>query len=182
MSEHWHWVDILIALPLLFWFYQGFKKGLVLEVFGLLGVAIGLLLALKAGGMAIAYLQDFVQRFPLGAFLVYALLFLLTFWLVLLAGKLIQRFLKAARLDFLNQMAGGLVATLKGVLLLSLLLWLCNRFELFPPSVAEQSALMAYLEPVGPWFYQQVGDWIPMFENIIGELESVIDKLLKKVE
>lgn len=155
---------------------------MVLELFGLFGVLAGLLLALKAGRLAVDYLQQFVQRFPLGAFLVYILLFLMTFWLVLLLGKLVQRFMKAARLDFINQLAGGLLALGKGGLLLSLLIWLTGRFELYHPAWSRQSVLIPVLEPVAPWIYQQIGDWIPFFENIIGDLEDLIERLLRKID
>jgi membrane protein required for colicin V production len=182
MAVQWNWLDVVLVVPLLYWFYQGFRKGLLWELFSLLGVAIGLLLALKLGQYAVDYFQSFIERFPFGMFLLYLLLFVSAFWLVLLIGKLVERFVKAVRLELLNQIAGGLLAVLKGGLLLSMILWMIGRFSLLDAELRSGSLLFPMLEPMAPWLYQNIGDWVPIFKNVIADLEQLIYRLVNQLD
>ena len=119
-----HYLDILIAIPLLWAAYRGFKKGLVIELAGLAALILGIYCALKFSD----FIADFIveqwayegKYLPIIAF---ALTFLLVVLLVHLLGKAIEKVLDIVALGTANKLAGATFNILKVAIILSVGIW-----------------------------------------------------------
>ncbi len=118
-----NYLDIIIAIPLLYGIYKGITKGLVAELASLLALLGGIY-----GGV---YLSDYTAdilnaRFDISEKYLGLIAFVVTFivivLVVVLVGKLITMLVKAVALGLLNRLAGAVFGFLKFALILSFLL------------------------------------------------------------
>ena len=115
-----HYLDILIAIPLLWAAYRGFKKGLVIELAGLAALILGIYCALKFSD----FISDFIveqwayegKYLPIISF---ALTFIVVVLLVHLLGKAIEKMLDVVALGAANKLAGAFFNIMKVAIVIS---------------------------------------------------------------
>ena len=56
-----NYIDIILLLPLLYGAYRGFSRGLIIEVATLLGLLLGVYIAIKFSGYTEDFLRDFLN-------------------------------------------------------------------------------------------------------------------------
>lgn len=120
-------VDVFIGVILLLGFYNGFRKGLIVELTSLLGLILGIFGAYyisKYHGLYIGQWLDWGDEYlRITTFLVS---FLLIVIIVSLIGKLITKLMDVVALGLINKVLGGLFGLLKFALFMSILLLLFN--------------------------------------------------------
>jgi membrane protein required for colicin V production len=148
-----NYFDIILIIPLLWAGYKGFKKGLILEIFGLLALFVGIYVAIHFSDFAADILHNNMnvdnEYMPI-------LSFAITFTLVVLAvyflGKMIEKVVNIASLEFINKAAGVLFGVAKMTLILSVVLLIFNAFnekaQLIPNEIKEESLLFEPLHNV----------------------------------
>jgi membrane protein required for colicin V production len=148
-------LDLVLLLILAWGAIAGYRNGLFREVASLLGLVLGVFLAIIAAdvtGRVAAGMVDWnVLPLKVLAFVVvFALIILI---LKALAGALTGLF-KAVMLNFFNRLAGFFFGLLKASILISLVLFFLQLFndrtELLPESVFQGSLLAGYLQPLAP--------------------------------
>lgn len=143
-------IDIILLVPLVWFGYKGFKKGFVIEVFGLL--------ALFAGIYAAIYFSDFASNFlinnvkikseylPVASF---GLTFIVVVIGVHFLGKMITRVVKMAALGPVNKIFGAVFSIVRLLLIYGVALNFINttnqKFDFIPQEHLEESVLY---EPV----------------------------------
>ncbi len=154
-----YYVDILLAIPLIWGAFMGFKKGLVLELASIFALALGTYGSIKFSGLTAIYLREEMawETNWLGI-----IAFLITFMgiviLVFLLGKLLDKMLKVVALGLVNRLLGLLFGVLKYALLLSVLLFFFDnlnaQFHFTKENWKESSILFQplqyILEPLSP--------------------------------
>lgn len=112
MMQTMQWFDIIIVGAVLILGIKGALNGLIKEVFGLIGLVGGLIIASRFKDIAASFIQDNVYRLENVALLDFVAFIStwLIFWLVcLLIGKFLAKLVGVSGLGFLDKI-GGFVA------------------------------------------------------------------------
>lgn len=112
-------IDILLGLPLLYFIFMGWKKGLVREVATLAGVLVGVWASVHLSQHVVPLLGLEGESAVLVAFIVTFIAALVLTWL---AGRLVESLMKAAKLSLLNHVSGALIGAAKALCILAVLL------------------------------------------------------------
>lgn len=135
-------LDILLVLPLLFFIFMGWKKGLVREVATLAGVLLGVWASVHLSQQVVPLLGLDGESAVLIAFIV---TFLVALMLTYLLGRCIEGLMKAAKLSLINRMAGAVLGTVKALCILAVLLNFLVMIDsneiILKPTVKEKSVL-----------------------------------------
>lgn len=111
------WLDVVIALPILWGIYNGYQKGLISQVLGIISLAIGIYLGIHHGDLVFFLLEGKVSDtyIPIISF---AIIFLTTVALGILLSKVIEKMLAFIQLKQLNKIGGIVFGVLKVLLFL----------------------------------------------------------------
>lgn len=159
-------LDIIAALIITYGFYRGFSKGLIDTVVDVMSILIGLVCAFAFSPMLITFLQE---KINLNGGIEFIVGFLIVFFAVMLALRFIadkmEALLKATKINFINQIAGGLLLGFVVAFLVGLLLGLLTNLNVIGTEYASSSTLYDYLIRVS-----EEGGWlIDKFKNIFSD-------------
>ncbi|MEQ8907887.1 MAG: CvpA family protein [Vicingaceae bacterium] len=160
-----NYLDIVIAIPLIWGAYMGFKKGLILELASFVALALGIYGTMKFSTYTAAYLS---QNFELDEKWLSLTAFITTFVLIVIVvfmlAKLLDKLLKAVALGLVNRILGLLFGLLKYALILSVLLYFFTianqQFDFVAAEKMESSLLY---EPV-QWICKPL---LPLWEEYV---------------
>lgn len=126
-----NYFDIIILIPLLWFGYRGFKKGLIIELASFVALILGIYCALQFSGITASLISPLfgseTRYMPVIAF---ALTFVIVVILVHLVAKIADKLAKAIALGFLVRILGVVFGVLKIVFIISIILNLLNRFDI----------------------------------------------------
>lgn len=113
-------LDLLIAIPLGWLIFKGYKKGLIYELASLAGVIVGSILAVRFAH----WFSELVGLHGENAYLIaFFIIFVIVIVLSLLAAKLVEKFVKLMHVGIFNNLAGALFGLLKGACIIGVLLY-----------------------------------------------------------
>jgi membrane protein required for colicin V production len=152
-----NWLDIVIFCIIGFLVINGIRKGFILSLFTLIALILGIWAALHFSGFMSSFL---VKTFhPTGNWLVilsYFLTFLLVVIGVIIIGKLLEKVVKTVGLGLANRIIGGLFGLVKGILGVTVLLFIIFHFDpkekLINRKTKETSFCYPYIEKVFPYY------------------------------
>jgi membrane protein required for colicin V production len=125
-----NYIDIILLILLIISAFNGFSKGFVEELAGLVALILGIWAALHFSGFVAQLITDvfnFESRFlPVIAFLV---TFVVVLILVSIIGSMVNNLVKAVNLGFINRLAGFVFGVVKGALVLSIFLVVFNKID-----------------------------------------------------
>jgi membrane protein required for colicin V production len=154
-----NWVDLIIAVVLLGFAMRGFMRGFLRELLSLVGLFLGLWIALLKFVPLGEWLQN---RFPLTEPLPFHVAFLVIFLSVASAasmvGYLLHRAAKGLLMGWLDAVVGLGFGSIKGVMILTVLLFLLAHLPL-AESIRTQlgtSTGVKYLELFNPFLERSV--------------------------
>lgn len=159
-----NYLDIIIAIPLIYGIYKGFTKGLIAELASLVALIGGIYGGLYLSDYTAAFLNS---RFTISEKYLGLLAFVGTFivfvLVVVLVGKLITMLVKAVALGLLNRLSGAIFSFLKFALILSFLLVPVERLNRSFGFIADEDIETSILfEPVRQLFIlvsPNLNDW-----------------------
>lgn len=135
-------LDILLAVPLLFLIFMGWKKGLVREVATLAGVLAGLWASIHLSQRVAPLLGLDGESSVLIAFIV---TFLVALVLSYLLGRCVEGLMKMAKLSLLNRISGAILGAAKALCVLAVLLnylvMIDGKEMILKPATKEKSIL-----------------------------------------
>ena len=163
------WIDIILVGILLVGAFHGYREGFIMEVISLLAIFLGVLAGFKLLGNAMILLQD---RFEINEsvlpYVAFAVVFLIIVIIVNLFGKLIKASIGKSLLGGIDQLLGAVVGLIKGVFMLSVVLWILDSMKLeFLSQVNNRSKLLPVIADVAPQLTSWVGSLIPFFKDIL---------------
>lgn len=138
------YIDIIIFLFLLYGAIRGFFKGFVIEVATLLGLVLGVYLAMKYSVYTENILRDFLNLsegylHPVG----WGITFLLVAIVIYLLGKMLTGLVAVVSLGLVNKLAGMMLGIAKYFVIVCVLLMIINSldetFHLMSPESKEKS-------------------------------------------
>jgi membrane protein required for colicin V production len=144
-----NYLDIVIVTPLLYGFVKGFTNGLIKEITGLLGLFIGVYVAISFSSYLHPKFEEFLggyeQFIPIISF---ATLLVVSVIIIKKIGYIFDKLTKALALGFVSRLLGGVFGFLKIGIILTFLLSLVTDYELIDKQVKEKSVLIIPLQEV----------------------------------
>lgn len=142
--------DIIVAIIILFFAYKGYKNGLIKELGSLVALIAGIFLAIRFSDFMDSIIRNNTsidsEYVPILSF---AVIFIAVVVCVIMFSKILDKFLKVIKLDWLNKLGGVFFSTAKTVLILGglffLVIQLNNNLELLPDSFAQKSIMFKVL-------------------------------------
>ena len=169
-------IDILFCLFILYCFYRGYSKGLVMAVFGLIGYIAAILATMY-------FTKQFIQwvnwKSVYAPIVCYILLFIAVIALFRLIGKLIESLLELAQINFINKLIGGAIGMLVGLIIFSSITWLLMQVNIIKPPAMAESQVLKFIQPVGHFVVENFGKIIPPIKTWWMELRNYLQNLSK---
>ena len=141
-------LDILLAVIGFALVICGFARGLARTVLDILGLLAAFLVASRFAGRAAAWFAFTGWSDEARTLLGYVTLFGLVVLAAELAGWLVRKFLKAAKLGFVDRLAGGAVGLVAAVLAAALLILPVVAYSSAGESLLDRSSLAPYVVAV----------------------------------
>ncbi len=168
-------VDIIILILITLGAYEGYKKGLLLSIVGLIGfvlaIALGVYFMDPVSKYLAQHMDDLTFAFPIMAFLI---VFFLTLILVGTAGWFMKKMMDLVLLGGLDSIAGAVLGIVKSAFFISLFMWLSLQFDLkMPREWRRQSEFLQYIEPLAPsviWVLEPVSPKLKELEKTMEEI------------
>lgn len=116
------WFDIIVFLVLLGAFIKGMRKGLAMQLAGLVAIIIGAIFAGKAANIILPYLLGMVNiSSNVAVMLSYAIAFIIIVVGIRIIGKMLHNLFEALYIGFLNKILGAALGVISVSLVLSIL-------------------------------------------------------------
>jgi len=153
-----NYIDLIIALPLIWFGYKGFKNGFVIEATSLAALLFGVFGAYRFSGYTSELLiKQFNLQTEYLSLISFAITFIIIVILIHFLGRLLNKLINAVALGFLNKLSGLVFGIAKYAFIISILLGLMNRFDkeqkLIKPEMRTQSLLYEPLSEFAPWVF-----------------------------
>jgi membrane protein required for colicin V production len=157
-------LDLFILIFASIFFIRGIFRGFVFELITVAGLIIGYLVAITYLHILSSLLISFFPALPIAVshIISFIVIFIVTNVVLRFVANVLTRTLKFAMLGWLNRLLGGLFGSVKGILILSILVFLIS-FVPFSTQFIEmigtdQSILFPLLKALGPELYEHIKD------------------------
>ncbi len=173
-------LDLLFIVLMITALVKGYRNGLVVAVFSLLGLLIGLAAALKLSVIMAEYLKGSlnvsVKWLPVLSFI---LVFLLAVFLVRLGAVAVEKLVQLAMLGWLNRLGGIVLYIVLFVVVLSVGVFYLEKLNLLTPQSIASSKTYPFIKPWGLRAIGALGTVIPFFRNMFQELETFFGQIAR---
>ncbi len=150
-----NFIDAIIAIPILWFAYKGFTKGLIIE----LATLIALLLGIYFAGHFSDYTADFLRhnlefhsRYM--SIISFSITFLGIVLLVILFGKSLEKIVNVLLLSFVNKILGAVFGLIKVAFVISTLIYILGTFDveekLISKELQQESLLYKPIKTIAP--------------------------------
>ncbi|MAZ26930.1 MAG: colicin V production protein [Cytophagaceae bacterium] len=150
-----NYIDIILAILLLWGLIRGLKNGFFIELASLIALIAGIYGAIHFSYYAVDYLSEKVDwSIATINLLAFAITFIIIVVVVTLAGKLLTKIADLAMLGMLNKLLGALFGILKTGFILSVILMFINAMSsslsFLDEETKQESTLYPYVEALAP--------------------------------
>ncbi len=115
-----YWLDIVLAIPMAWFVYKGFKKGIIFELSSLIGLVVGIYCSVKFSKYVSTLIGIEGEYSILVAFFV---TFIAVYLLSLFLGKCTEGLIKLMKMSVLNNILGSIFGLIKCVCVLSVVMY-----------------------------------------------------------
>lgn len=170
-------VDIVLLILFALGAYEGYKKGLLLSIVGLVGFVLAIILGVyfmePVSRWLADHLNDLTFAFPVISFLI---VFGLTITLVGIAGWILKKMINMILLGTLDSIGGAILGIVKAAFFISLFMWLCGLFDLrVPKDWSAKSEFLPYIEPMAPAVIWALEPIVPKVSELQKTVEEIVD-------
>ena len=139
-----NYLDILLLLPLLYGAYKGFSRGFVIEVATLLGLILGVYVAIKFSDYTENILRDFLDiSSKYLSYIALSVTFLLVVVAIYLFVKMLTKLVDIVSLGLVNKLLGTVLGIAKSFVILCIILLIADalddKFQFMNKEVKENS-------------------------------------------
>ena len=160
-----NYLDIIITIPLLWGAFNGFRKGLIIEVASLIALVAGVYGAIEFSFFVSDYLAEYVdwsaRVMQMASF---CLTFIVIVIIVHLIARGIQKIAKLAALGGLNRLLGVIFGMIKYLVIVAILVYLTNsvnnRYRFITQDTLEKSIFFDPLVTLTRGIYPNVEKYI----------------------
>ena len=166
-------LDVIILLPLLWGALHGYRKGLLIEIIGIAGMVVAMILGFKFLGLGMDILTPYFSDSTAKKILPYvgfSAVFFPTIFLLNQFGYMIRRSLRFSILGTFDRFAGALVGIFTWVFGISVFFWLVNLIGIKIPSHrTDDTFLYPLVVPVAPNLITKALQLMPKGTDLIRE-------------
>ncbi|MEX0719704.1 MAG: CvpA family protein [Balneolaceae bacterium] len=166
-------LDLIIAIPILYFGYKGAMNGLVKEVLNIVAIILAIFLTFNYldafTGIIAPMFDEGTSYVP---FISGAILFVGTLIVVAVIAYATKEFLKVIKLSTVNRILGALFGALKSGMVVSAMLLLLAGFNIPGEEAREESYLYSLVIYVAPVTYNTVAVIYPGAENFSETLQE----------
>jgi membrane protein required for colicin V production len=166
-------LDIIVLAILLLFVIQGIRKGFVISLATLVALVLGIWVAVHFSNYLDKVLNDAFH--PSGTWLPilsFSITFLCVVLLVMLVAKGVEKLVSLVGMGILNRIAGGIFGLVKGIIFLSVLIFIICKFDpkgkIISREKKEGSIFFSNVEKVFPFIIRISGSEIK-FPSILPE-------------
>lgn len=158
-------VDLIIIVIVVIGFILGFKDGIIRKLIGLLGLIVGLYLAVSfAELLGEMYETTFGMERYMADIVAGTSIFLVIILIFAILKRLIHPFDKVN--NFLNQLSGGIVGAVQMLFFVSAVLFLLNIFGVPKKEIREGSLTYSPMYNLIPSTVEFVSSYVPDDKNL----------------
>lgn len=174
-------IDLLAAILLALAIFKGYRQGLIVAAFSFVALIIGVAAAMKLSVGVAHYLseRDFHSKWL--SFLSFLLVLIVVIVIVKLVARLIQKVAEAVLMGWLNRLCGVLLLGFIYFTIYSILLFYSQKTGLIGTATFDKSLTYPYLQPLGPWVIDHLGQVIPWFKNMFTALTDFFETVAQKI-
>jgi len=114
--------DIFFVIILIIFTIKGYLRGLIWEIFRILGIVFAYLFAHQINPISMKILEFFGFTHPMAKLFGFVLTFLIIFVIVISASYMTKKFFRAIKLGWIDKAGGAFFGFLKASVIMSLLL------------------------------------------------------------
>jgi membrane protein required for colicin V production len=166
-------LDLLMLIPIAWGSFNGYRKGLLIEIVGVVAFVVATIVGFKFLRFGTDLLAPYISVELTRKFLPYigfSIIFFPTIFLVNQLGYSLRRTLRYSVLGTFDNVAGAIVGAFTWVFGLSVFFWLLSTMSIkLPKHHSDGSFLHPLVAPVAPKVISKVSDWIPVGGNLIRE-------------
>ena len=135
-----NYLDIILAIPLLWAIYKGFTKGLIFSIASLLALILAVYGSIHYSGFLETYVNKWFHPAETNlSFISFSLSFIIIVIFVYLVAWLVDKLVKAVALGIINRLAGVIFNLVKVSFILSIFLSLFNFADRFNKLIPEKT-------------------------------------------
>jgi membrane protein required for colicin V production len=168
-----NYLDIVLAIPLLWGLYKGISKGIVKELASLVALILGIYGAVHFADSIHPYLKEqFSIESSFVPIVSFAITFIVIVLVVRLVGFIIDKVIKMVALGVISRLLGGVFGVFKTAFIISGLLLVINTFDYYLKLIPIDQKKASIL-------YQPISNMIPSIMPNVKDGDSLIDEAEK---
>ncbi|MCF7885335.1 MAG: CvpA family protein [Candidatus Marinimicrobia bacterium] len=164
--------DIICLAVFGIFIFLGYRRGLIGEASKLVGVVLGIYLAVTKYQALSLYFKNFFESNPgIRMVISFLLIFLLVYFAIQFVGHIIGSTLQKLHLSWINRSLGGFFGALKALLIMVIIVWIMGSFQDLKVDKKLRGSSISYM------FLKDVQQYLSKTFNIEKELEAMNKKL-----
>jgi membrane protein required for colicin V production len=165
-------LDIVILVIVLSLAYLGYRRGFLVSIFSLISIILGIILATRFHSGFALVLHKFIKDDKILNFVSFIIIFLLIY----LAGIFIASKLSkiSSLTKTLDKILGFVIGTVKGLIVVSLILIFLKSFGIIGGNIVRQSSLYSYVWKFAPDTFDTASKVLPFNKKSFDDLNSFL--------
>lgn len=158
-------LDLLMLIPLAWGAFNGYRKGLLVEVVAIIAFVVAMIVGFKFLAFGIELLSPYISRElarKLLPWLGFSFIFFPTVFMINRLGFALRRSLKYTLLGTFDSVAGAAVGLFTWVFGISVIFWLFSYMGVrMPPRHLNGAYLYPHIRPIAPTIMDRAAVWVP---------------------
>lgn len=170
-------LDILMLIPIGIGAFNGYRKGLLIEIFGIVAFILAIIIGFKFLYLGAGLVEDVLGTDKLkwlSPYMSFFVVFLPALFIIRQVGLLMKRAIRLTFLGILDGTFGAILGALTATFGLSVLLWIIMKIGIDIPF--EESKLYPFVSGFAPKIIAIISDILPG-GNWLEYLESLKNKI-----
>lgn len=157
--------DLILLVPLALGAFNGYRKGLLMEVFGIVAFVMAIILGFKFLYLGADVLEGFVGIEKIrwfSPYLSFFVVFLPSLFLIRQVGLLVKKAVRITFLGVLDGLFGALLGAITAAFGLSIFIWIVEKVGIrFPEEALAESQLYDFFKGFAPRIISMISDLLP---------------------
>lgn len=171
--------DIFLLIPIALGAFNGYKKGLLIEIFGIAAFVAAIIIGFKFLYLGAGIVEDIMgaDRLKwLSPYLSFFVVFLPSLFLIRQIGLLMKKAIRITFLGVLDGLFGAVLGAVTAAFGISIFIWIIEKVGIrIPESTLAESKLYDFVKGFAPRIISLISNWLPG-GNWIEYLEELKDK------
>ncbi len=174
-------LDILFATIMGMALYKGYSRGIIRTILSVVMWLFGWVIATRLSSSVSAMMGDTLRESKMAPILAFVLVFVAIGFGLRFMSSMLEKILGTVMLGWTNRLGGALIYFFTAALICSGFIWLLNSLNILNDQ-KEKSTLVSYLEPVAPYFAQNIDNIVPIFEDGYQNIHQILNESLPEAD